>query len=161
MYRIIIKQGESESRMEFDSAKLARLYRDYHLAFGHWNGKSRWIEEKLVTPEMRRFIVDEMTEMRDGKIVRIYRVTDGIEIKMEEAEASSIEECWQLFREARDLYLKASDWTQMADVNISQEARKDYRAYRQYLRDAPKLHGENSIVGAKIYDFTEWKSGKR
>lgn len=161
MYKITIKQGESQSEMEFDTAKLARLYRDYHLAFGHWSGRSQWIEESKVTPEMRRFIVDEMSEIREGRTVRVYRVTDGIELVMEEASANTVSECWSSFRETRNTLLKESDWTQMADVSISQEVRKDYRSFRQYLRDAPKLHGDNSIAEARVYGFIEWKSGKR
>lgn len=162
MFTLTVKNKDVEEVLEFESAKLAKLYRDYHLAFGHWNGKSKWLDESQVTSKMMKFVVDEMTELRDGKVVRVYRVTDGIELILEKATSvGTLLESWTLLRETRDLLLKECDWTQIADNSLSQEERKDFRAYRQYLRSIPELHNDESISSAKVYNFEQWKEGKR
>jgi len=40
-------------------------------------------------------------------------------------------------RRQRDLFLAASDWTQMPDSPLTDEQRAAWAAYRQQLRDAP------------------------
>lgn len=162
MFTLTVKNKDVEEVLEFESAKLAKLYRDYHLAFGHWNGKSKWVDESQITPEISKFIVDEITEIREGKLVRVYRVTDGIELVLEKATSpDTLLQAWNILRETRDLLLKESDWTQIADNSLSQDERKEFRAYRQYLRSIPDLHNDESISSAKVYNFEQWKEGKR
>jgi hypothetical protein len=161
MYRITIKQGESESIMEFDSAELAILYRDYHLAFGHWQGIAKWVEEKDVTPEQRKFIVDEMSELKEGVVVRLFKLSEGVELKVEKASHGTLPEVWDNLREARNKLLVSTDWTQLADTALDMSAKKDYRSYRSYLRVLPSLHNDGSVVGAKVYSFDSWKKGNR
>lgn len=161
MHKLIVRQGDIEQVHEFETSELAQLYRDYHLAFGHWNGISSWIEEKDLTPEKRRFVIDEKTELVKDKIVRFYRLTDGIELKIEEASPDCIEDLWGLFRKQRNKFLHETDWTQLADAELDTEQKKEYRAYRAYLRVLPKLHNDSTIVSAKVYSFEEWKKGKR
>ena len=40
-------------------------------------------------------------------------------------------------RQARDLALRASDWTQLPDAPLTEPQRTAWRAYRQQLRDLP------------------------
>jgi len=40
-------------------------------------------------------------------------------------------------RNARNLFLKASDWTQTLDAPLTDEQRAAWATYRQQLRDAP------------------------
>ena len=40
-------------------------------------------------------------------------------------------------RNARNLFLKACDWTQLPDATLTDEQRQAWAAYRQALRDAP------------------------
>jgi len=40
-------------------------------------------------------------------------------------------------RNARNVFLKASDWTQTLDAPLTDEQRADWATYRQQLRDAP------------------------
>jgi hypothetical protein len=161
MYKLVIKQGETERVMEFATAELAQLYRDYHLAFGHWNGISKWVEESYITPENQPFVVDEKTELVDGNIVRYYKLTEGVELKIEEATSNTVEDVWKIFRKKRTQLLAMTDWTQLADCAISTEEKKDYRAYRGYLRAVTKLYDNSTIVLAKVYSFEDWKKGKR
>jgi hypothetical protein len=161
MYKLVIKQGETQRVMEFATAELAQLYRDYHLAFGHWNGISKWVEESYITPENQPFVVDEKTELVDGNIVRYYKLTEGVELKIEEATSNTVEDVWKIFRKKRTQLLAMTDWTQLADCAISTEEKKDYRAYRGYLRAVTKLYDNSTIVLAKVYSFEDWKKGKR
>ena len=161
MYKLVIKQADTEQEMEFETAELAVLYRDYHLAFGHWQGTAKWVEEKEVTPEQRKFIVDEMSELKDGAIVRVYKLSEGVELKVEKASHGTLPEVWSNLREARNKLLASTDWTQLSDTALDMNAKKDYRSYRAYLRVFPSLHNDGSIVGAKVYSFEAWKKGNR
>ena len=161
MYKLTIRQGDIEQVQEFESAELAQLYRDYHLAFGHWSGLSHWAHEKDVTPENKRFVIDERTEILNGEIVRFFKLTDGIELKIEEATGDAVKECWKLVRKKRNAFLAMLDWTQLPDTSLSTEERKEYRNYRDYLRVLPKLYDDATIAQAKVYEFESWKKGKR
>ena len=50
-----------------------------------------------------------------------------------------------LIRRERDLRLFASDWTQLADSPLSDEAKTEWAAYRQGLRDLTSTHPEASV----------------
>lgn len=161
MYKLIVRKDNIEQEYEFESAELAQLYRDYHLAFGHWNGISKWIHEKELTEEKKRFVVDERTELENGIIVRFFKLTEGIELKIEQAIGNSIDECWIIIRNTRNKLLQETDWTQLPDISLGMDEKKEYRNYRAYLRTLPTLHNSDSIVKAKVYSFEEWKNGKR
>lgn len=45
---------------------------------------------------------------------------------------------WEYERQMRNSRLAACDWTQLADVNLSDKARADWNAYRQEERDLTK-----------------------
>jgi hypothetical protein len=161
MHKLIVRQGDIEQVHEFESSELAQLYRDYHLAFGHWNGISKWVEEKDLTPESRRFVVDEKTELINGEIVRFFKLTEGIELKIEEVTSNSVAEVWKILRKKRSELLQITDWTQLADCALTTEEKKEYRAYRSYLRTIPVLYDDYTVVYAKAYSFEDWKKGKR
>lgn len=161
MYKLFVKKDDKEEILEFATAELAQLYRDYHLAFGHWNGLTKWVEEKHLTEEEKAFIVDEKTELVAGGIIRFYKLTTGVEFCIEKAEPTQIDQAWYLFRKKRDRALLDTDWTQLADSPVSAEVRKDYRSYRNYLRVLPSLHNDSSILNAKVYSFQDWKKGLR
>ena len=60
-------------------------------------------------------------------------------------------------REVRNGYLQATDIYMIADYPISEEQRKEYKAYRQYLRDYTQSENwweENPM------DFNTWKQGQ-
>ena len=163
MYKLTVKDAKTgdEHVKEFETAELAILYRDYHLVFGQWNSVVKWIEEKDATPEQKRFIVDEKTELVNGSIVRFYKLAEGMEIQLEEASSDVIKQCWILLRNSRDRMLKLTDWTQLSDTELSTDERKEYRNYRSYLRVLPKLYDDATIIQAKVYSFEDWKKGKR
>lgn len=151
------KTGTVDTK-EFESAKLAQVYRDYHLHFGNWSGLGRWISASELTPESQKYVCDEVTKMEKGQVVPYYYVADGLII---ESYKGSKDDEYAVFRLKRDSALKATDWTQLADVIMTQDERKSYRNYRDYLRKLPGLHDDTSIVTAQVYSYEEWLSGKR
>lgn len=160
MFKLVLRSpltGETEEK-EFQTARLAQIYMDYHLNFGHWQGKAGWKKEDQLLPEDRRYIIDEMTKVEDGAVVRYYNVTEGIIIEGYEAEEG---EGFADLRSRRLKCLQETDWTQLADVSLTQDERRQYRAYRQYLRDLPSLHNEESVSSAEVYSYEEWLLGKR
>jgi DNA-binding ferritin-like protein (Dps family) len=163
MYKLIVKDARTEGEQikEFESAELAILYRDYHLVFGQWNSVIKWVEEKHLAPEQQRYIIDEKTELINGEVVRLYKLAEGMEIKLEEVTGDSVKECWKLVREKRNKMLQFTDWTQLPDTDLSTDERKEYRNYRSYLRVIPKLYNDATIMQAKVYSFEDWKKGKR
>lgn len=50
------------------------------------------------------------------------------------------QEALQELKATRDQLLKASDWTQLSDNNLSQEKREQFQRYRQALRDLPQKY---------------------
>jgi hypothetical protein len=159
MYKLFVADTKSgtEKVLEFSSYELACLYRDYHLTFGTWSNVSKWVSEKEISEAKKKFIVEE----KYIGVEKFFKIADGFEIKIQKENAGTIEEAWAIIRKKRNLKLQESDWTQLADVVLDTDERKNWRAYRSYLRDFTKLHNETSISHAKLYSFEEWKSGKR
>lgn len=156
-----LKHGTVEEHT-FETAKLAEIYKQYHFAFGNWKGRAFWVKEAELKEADRKFVCDEKTEIENKKIVRYYYIADGMTIDAEVVnKTQTAEEASKIFRSKRDEMLFKTDWTQLADVLLTQETRKQYRAYRQYLRDAPALHNDESIIGAEVCSFEEWLEGKR
>ena len=163
MYKINVTNSKTleKKEYEFGTASDAKLYKSYHLKFGEWAEGSYWVFEHKVTPEQKPFIVDEMTEFSNGVILRKYLININWIISEEIATDYTITECWELFRESRNCHLDKSDWTQLADSILSTSEKQEWRKYRQYLRDLPKLHNDVTILNAKIANFQEWKNGER
>ena len=163
MYKIIAqntKTGE-EKQLEFDSAEDAKIYKQYHLRFGHWAEGTYWLPESKITEEQRSFIVDEITELENGEIKRKYQLSVTWNIKEEVATDKELLGTWVVVRRERNRLLADTDWTQLSDVSMSTADRGEWKKYRQYLRDYPKLHTDLTITGAKIASFREWKNGVR
>lgn len=57
----------------------------------------------------------------------------------------------------RNDYLIKTDWTQIADAEIDQQLRLEYREYRRYLRRIFKLYKNKQILKLEVMDFKEWK----
>jgi len=163
MARLIIRDERTgdESTAEFDTPELAVLYRDYHIIFGHWSAIARWVNEKDLKPEQEKFVVEEKTELFEGEIIRLCKVVEGIEIKLEKEVKNPTQKAWDYLRTKRNRMLQMTDWTQLPDTDLDTEARKDYRSYRSYLRVLPKLFDDATVVNAKVYSFEDWKKGKR
>jgi hypothetical protein len=163
MYKLYVlnEKTNEEKVLKFETIELAILYRDYHLAFGIWSNISKWVSEDKITDVERSFIVDTKYIEKDGLQKLFYKVADGFKIKVQKEDNGSLEELWAVFRKKRHLKLRETDWTQLADVDLETEERKEYRQYRNYLRELPSLYNDSSISHAKVYSFDDWKKGKR
>lgn len=54
---------------------------------------------------------------------------------------------WDTIRTIRDLLLKKSDWTQLTDIDISEEQKLSWSKYRKELRDITKtFRTPNEVV---------------
>tara|TARA_R100000234_G_C5000073_1_gene179915 strand:- start:1658 stop:2026 length:369 start_codon:yes stop_codon:yes gene_type:complete len=68
---------------------------------------------------------------RDADSNPVFDITDFV--VFEERRAAE----WSKIRETRNAYLLDSDWTQLADVGLTEEKIKEWKAYRVLLRDLP------------------------
>lgn len=64
------------------------------------------------------------------------------------------EEKEKFVRDRRNELLKATDFTQSSDAPFDAETKKRYAAYRQYLRDIPKMNGFPNVA---IQNYQEWQ----
>ena len=163
MYKLYVFNSKTneEKVLKFESMELAVLYRDYHLAFGLWSNVSKWLSEDDIEESQKKFIIDSKYMEVNGFLKKFFKIADGFEITIKKEEKSVLKEHWNLFRRKRMLALQETDWTQLADVDLDTEERKEYRSYRNYLRDLPKLYDDSSVTYAKVYSFEDWRKGKR
>ena len=63
-------------------------------------------------------------------------VVDGKIVDKPPAE-NPVDERPQQLRDTRNQLLQATDWSQLADAQLSSDQRNKYQAYRQALRDLP------------------------
>jgi hypothetical protein len=73
--------------------------------------------------------------------------------------AETIAQKWTTFRADRDAKLAACDFTQLADAPFTSAEKTEYRNYRTYLRGAPNLHNDTTILTATVKTFEEYKAG--
>jgi hypothetical protein len=163
MYKLYVlnEKTNEEKVLKFETIELALLYRDYHLAFGTWSNVSKWKSKDDMTKEDEPFIVDSKYIEKDGIPIQFFKIASGFRIKVQKEDKNSLEEMWAIFRKKRQLMLEKTDWTQLADVDLDTEERKEFRLYRNYLRELPKLYNDSSISYAKVYSFEDWKKGNR
>jgi len=60
----------------------------------------------------------------------------------------------------RKLMLYETDWTQLADSELEQKTKVEYREYRKYLRRIPELYKKGQVAELKVMSFEEWKKNK-
>ncbi|WP_417526933.1 tail fiber assembly protein [Marinomonas shanghaiensis] len=58
----------------------------------------------------------------------------------------TVDELWDYIRFHRDQLIAETDWTQVADVQLSDEKKKVWADYRQGLRDLPQQYENPSDV---------------
>jgi len=53
---------------------------------------------------------------------------------------------WENIRNQRNLLLLESDWTQLADVSLSDEKKEEWKLYRQSLRDITNFDSPDHVI---------------
>jgi hypothetical protein len=68
---------------------------------------------------------------------------------------------WYKLRTTRDKYLAETDKYMISDFPIDTKVRGQYREYRVYLRNLPKMYNEESVKTAKVKTFQEYLEFRR
>lgn len=71
-------------------------------------------------------------ERVDGGLVRTFRQVP--------LSPDDIRMAWRGVRSRRIQLLRQTDWTQLPDVPMDEDARREWAVYRQALRDVPQTH---------------------
>lgn len=59
----------------------------------------------------------------------------------------------------RNNMLYSTDWTQaVSDSNLTSEEKKQYRLYRKYLRELPKLIEREQVLDYIVLSFEDWQN---
>jgi hypothetical protein len=77
-----------------------------------------------------------IVDCASGQITQQSPTADDI-AQAETDTAAAVEQQWAQLRATRDGRLTASDWTQLADTELTAEDVQAWSAYRQALRDLP------------------------
>lgn len=100
---------------------------------------------------LQRLILDETNPSLAEKRLKI----------LEDLKLETIQEKLDVFlqeiRYKRDELLLKSDFSQLPDVPLTSEQKKQYREYRQYLRDLPKHIETSKRLDVRVRDFKDWK----
>lgn len=161
--KLLNNETKKEVQFNFDTLNDAKLFKEYHVRFEGIDKKvDVWIHEKFVLETQRHLIVDKTEKELQKNIVSIfYKLSPKYTILEDNLGISSAASKKDLFLHLRNLALKECDWTQLADVKLGTEEKKLWRGYREYLRNLPSLHNDETIGNARICSFEEWKEGKR
>lgn len=96
----------------------------------------------------------ELIEEADEKIAeKRLRVLENLKAETEE---DKLQLTLDRVKRERLQLLIDTDWTQLPDAPVEPSVKKEYRKYRQYLRDAPMLVSSNK-VRETVMDFSEWR----
>ena len=78
------------------------------------------------------------------------------EFKLECEKRKSEEEAKKLDKEIKEA-LTDTIWSMLPDAPLSQDGKKLYREYRQYLRDIPDLWRRKQITKLEVMNFDKWR----
>lgn len=95
---------------------------------------------------------EENTELADRRL----KVLESLVIIDKEAQ---LEIELERLRVERDEALRKTDYTQLPDVPMASSKKQEWRAFRQYLRDLPKLV-QNKQLEIGVVSFEEWLDWK-
>lgn len=58
------------------------------------------------------------------------------------------------------MYLRETDFSQLADVPLNSQQKAQYREYRDYLRNIDKIYNNKQILKPVVMDYDTWKFNK-
>lgn len=94
-----------------------------------------------------------------------FRIADKLLIEIEEIDKQfkidyekrlKEEDLVKIKKKAREK-LDDTTWSMLADAPLSNDGKKLYRDYRQYLRDIPDLWKRQQIKELKVMSFEDWR----
>ena len=78
----------------------------------------------------------------EDEVVEYQTVAPKTEAEIQEL----INQKWINIRSQRNIYLAESDWTQLADVSLSEIKKEEWKQYRQGLRDITNFDSPDHVV---------------
>lgn len=98
---------------------------------------------------LQKYILDAPFEDADKRL-KVFETLKGINLEKEkELKLGKI-------RIDRDSYLQASDKTMLPDYPLSSEDKKNWRKYREYLRDFPANYLDNRLDHTGPLSYELW-----
>lgn len=94
------------------------------------------LDALLITDEQHRLLLEAQA---DGRVIA---VADG-QVVVQEPQPPTTEQLLDALRRKRDRLLRESDFTQIPDAPLSDDARAAWAAYRQALRDLPEIYADD------------------
>lgn len=128
--------------------------------WNYWNNL-RDNKEKVIVEWLRRysfdFIFEELVinekdkQKRDELVDKLKNISNRIfEEQNKDIEIKNLaKRAWEVYQ--------TTNWTQLPDARLSQEGRKLYREYRNYLLDIEKLWRNKQLKDFKVMTFEEWR----
>jgi hypothetical protein len=92
------------------------------------NGGPKWAEGDLECEVPFDVLADQAVKDSEGNVTL---EADPLKVQAKLAAA------WTALRTERNRRLAATDWTQLLDTHLSQDAKASWSSYRQELRDLP------------------------
>jgi hypothetical protein len=77
-----------------------------------------------------------------------------------ECEFNKTKEKLKKLKKERKTKLQETDWTQLADCELNQKSKIEYREYRRYLRRIPELYKRGQITELSVMSIEEWRENK-
>lgn len=161
MYKLFLRHLPTGKlkELEFSTKEEMDLYKLYHITFHGWDRSQKWVHERFIKPEEKKYVVTEQQKTGPNNTKQTWYLVRpewnfvDTQLNPEEQVVTN----WHTLRIKRDWMLGQTDHTQLADYPADSKIKTLYREYRQYLRNAPKHFNEESIHRAYIMTFDDWK----
>lgn len=121
---------------EFEDQEFLDQYLNEISNSQHWGRNERWVQEGQ--EDISNALETREVEISPEVMVTEYKLPAEYSIEIIDL---GNEPLLELLRAQRDSKLAECDWTQLADCPLSSQAKADWAAYRQALRDLPQQEG--------------------
>jgi hypothetical protein len=159
MYKLKIKHlntGEIKE-LTFNTEEELELYKNYHIVFYGWDRPQKWVLERFLKEEERKYIAASQERIGQNKKPQTwYLVKPEYNFVDEKHIEDKVLYDWEVLRQKRDFVLSMTDYTQLADCPFSSKIKQLYREYRSFLRNLPLCYSDETIDKAKVMTFEEW-----
>jgi len=155
MYKLLLRNLSSGKlkEIEFSTKEEMELYKKYHSVFHAWDRPQKWIHERFLPEEDKKYIVAEQIKNKQ-KFYLIRPEWNFNDVQPDRDE--ELAQDWAKLRIKRDILLAETDCTQLADYPLDSKAKALYRDYRQFLRNITNNYNDESIHRATVMSFEEW-----
>lgn len=144
--------------------KEEKLFQNKKLLFStRWNNLTdkrmslHEIGESVSNPDLwfKNLTATEPEEVIEKQLSKLESVDYDLKRKLEQ---ESKQRQFTELRNKRNEFLYKTDWTQsVTDSKLDKEVKKQYRLYRKYLRELPKLIENKQVLDFIVMTFNEWK----